>query len=62
MDARLKRLEEDSKEFRTILRDIQKDVSEIKGRVSAMPTTWQLIGLTLGILGAAFAIVRLALR
>jgi len=37
------------------------DVSEIKGRVSQMPTVWQLLGLVIAIFGLAFALVRFGL-
>lgn len=37
------------------------DVAGIKGRVDALPTTWQLITLVFGILGGAFLIVKFGL-
>ena len=37
-----------------------KDVAEIKGRVSAMPSSWQLIGLIIAVFGLAFAVVKFA--
>ncbi len=36
------------------------DVAEMKGRLSGMPTTWQLVGLVFAIFAAAFALLKLA--
>ena len=33
-------------------------IARIEGRINAMPTTWQLVGLILAVLGASFAIIR----
>ncbi len=41
-----------------VLAKINGDIAEIKGRVSAMPTTWQLIGLVIGVFAAALAFVK----
>lgn len=38
-----------------------KDVAEVKGRISAMPSTWQLLGMILAIMGATFAAIRFGL-
>ncbi len=42
-----------------------KDVAEIKGRLAQMPTTFQLIGLTFGmifaVMGSSFAVLRFGL-
>ncbi len=68
MDARLKlleyRAEQADKMFARIdgkLDGMAKDLSEVKGRISAMPTTWQLLGMILAIMGASFAIIRFGL-
>jgi hypothetical protein len=37
------------------------DIAELKGRVSQLPTMWQLSGLIIAIFGLAFALVRFAL-
>lgn len=37
------------------------EVAEIKGRVSQLPTVWQLVGLVIGIFGAALALLRFGL-
>lgn len=61
MEARVKKLEDDFKDIKGDLKSLLKDVAEIKGRVSAMPTTWQLIGMVLAIMGATFAFIRFGL-
>lgn len=38
-----------------------KDVAEMKGRLSAMPTTWQMVALVFAILGGGWAIIRFGL-
>ena len=37
------------------------DVAELKGRVTQLPTTWQLLGLIFAMFGMAFALVRFGL-
>lgn len=61
MEARLRRLEDDFREIRGDLKSLVKDTAEIKGRINAMPTTWQLLGMILAIMGASFAIIRFGL-
>lgn len=68
MDARIKvleyRAEQADKVFARIdskLDGLVKDLSEVKGRINAMPTTWQLLGMILAIMGASFAIIRFGL-
>lgn len=68
MDARIKvleyRAEQADKLFARIdskLDALAKDVSEVKGRINAMPTTWQLLGMILAVMGASFAIIRFGL-
>ncbi|WP_412033042.1 hypothetical protein ACLIR7_03665 [Nitratireductor aquimarinus] len=53
MDARIKRLEDDFREIKGDLKTLVKDVAEIKGKVSALPTTLQLIGFVLAVLAIA---------
>lgn len=55
MEARVKRLEEDSKEMRGDLKVIRNDLSEIKGKLSAMPSTWQIVGICAGLIGIVIA-------
>ena len=64
MDARVERLEADIRDVKAILgrlepaigrmddrlRGLQTDVAELKGRVSQLPTTVQLIGFVLAVL------------
>ncbi|MEI6559123.1 MAG: hypothetical protein WCO00_12025 [Rhodospirillaceae bacterium] len=44
------------------LRDMPtaKEFGELKGRVSQLPTLWQLAGLIFAIFGAAFVLIRFA--
>lgn len=58
MEARVAKLEKSFDKIDGKLDSLIKEVAEMKGRVSAMPTTWQLIGLVLGIMAATLAIVR----
>lgn len=58
MEARVTALEKRFDKFEAKLDTLIKDVAEMKGRVSAMPTTWQLIGMVLAIMGASFAMIR----
>lgn len=53
MEARVKRLEDESKEIRADLKKLLVDVAEIKGRVASMPTTLQLVGFVLAIFVAS---------
>ena len=61
MEARVTSLEKRFDRFEAKLDALIKDVSEVKRRVSAMPSTWQLIGIVLAVLGASFAIIRFGL-
>lgn len=61
MEARVKRLEEDGKELRQDLKTIMRDLSEIKGRVNAMPTTWQMVGFIVALCVAFFTYIRFGL-
>jgi hypothetical protein len=62
METRIARLEEDSKEIRADLKALRVDAAEIKGRISQLPTIWQLISLVFGILGGAFVIAKFGLN
>lgn len=59
MEARVKRLEDDVKEVRSDTKAIRIDLAEIRGKLSNMPSTWQMIGLMVGLLGLAFVILKL---
>ncbi len=61
MEARVTSLERRFDRFEAKLDTLIRDVSEVRGRVSAMPSTWQLVGIVLAVLGAAFVIIRLGL-
>jgi hypothetical protein len=64
MEARVSVLENDVKDIKADLRRIMLDTAEIKGRVSQMPTSVQLLfmqaGLIVTLFGAAFALLKLA--
>ncbi|MGE0258811.1 MAG: hypothetical protein AB7T18_08655 [Alphaproteobacteria bacterium] len=64
MEARVSVLENDVKDIKADLRRIMVDIAEIKGRVSQMPTSVQLLfmqaGLIVTLFGAAFALLKLA--
>lgn len=62
MEARIPHLEEDSKENKADLKALRVDSAEIKGRISQLPTIWQMISLVFGILGGAFVIVKFGLN
>ena len=55
MEARVKRLEDDTKEMRADLKVIRSDLSEIKGKLSAMQSTWQIVGICAGLIGIVIA-------
>lgn len=69
MEARVARLETDVSELKADMKAVRLDIAEIKGRVSNMPTTWQLVGLVIGMMltvfalcfGLGFALLRLGL-
>ncbi|MEQ9634778.1 MAG: hypothetical protein RLW68_01705 [Devosia marina] len=61
MEARVKRLEDDGKELRQDLKTIMRDLAEIKGRVNAMPTTWQMVGFVVALCLAFFTYMRFGL-
>jgi hypothetical protein len=61
MEPRVKALEAGMARIEPKIDGLVKDVAEIKGRISAMPTTWQLLGMILAIMGASFAIIRFGL-
>lgn len=58
MEQRVASLEKRFDRFEAKVDALIKDVAEIKGRISAMPSTWQLVGLILAIMGASFTILR----
>lgn len=62
MEPRIARLENDMSEVKADLKKVALDVSEMKGRLSAMPTTWQLVGLIIAIMGLSFVIIRFGLQ
>jgi hypothetical protein len=59
METRVKRLEDDGKELRSDLKSILRDLSELKGRIYAMPTTWQMVGFVVALILAIYGFTRL---
>jgi hypothetical protein len=57
-DGRITRLEKAFDKIDAKLDGLVRDVAEVKGRVSAMPATWQLLGMIFAIMAATFAFVR----
>jgi hypothetical protein len=64
-DARVKALETRTSEIGVDVRAVIKDVAEIKGKMSRMPTTFQMqawfVGVSLGLVALVFPLAR-ALR
>lgn len=54
IEARLDRVEARMDQFAT-------DLAELKGRVSQLPTVWQLMGMIIAVFGLAFALIRFGL-
>ena len=65
LDARVKMLEARTSEISVDVKAVIKDVAEIKGKISQMPTTFQMqawfVGVSLGLVALVFAVAR-ALR
>lgn len=68
MEQRVAKLETDVGEIKEILKRLEPaltkltvDVAEVKGKVSQMPTMWQLAALIVGIFGLAFTLLRFGL-
>ena len=68
MEARVARLEEDMREIKADLKALRSDmaelkpvrleVAEIKGRLSQIPTSWQIFAMNFGLLAAAWGLAR----
>ena len=68
MEERVAKLEADVGEIKEVLKRLEPaitrltvDVAEIKGKVSQMPTVWQLGALIVAIFGLAFTLLRFGL-
>jgi len=55
MEARVKSLEEGVKDIKGDLKLLLRDVAEIKGKISNLPSTWQMIGVFGGLVGLLLA-------
>lgn len=55
MEARVKRLEDDAKDYRADLKAIRIDLGKIEGKISNMPSTWQVVGINAALLGLVIA-------
>lgn len=70
VEARLERVEVRLDRVEQILERVVVDLAELRGKVSQLPTTWQLVtwitglntGLALGIAGLVYAVARTAVR
>lgn len=51
-------LEGDIKEVKSDLKTLLRDSAEMKGRLSQLPTWWQMLTAVVAILAAAFAILK----
>ncbi|MPZ35568.1 MAG: hypothetical protein GEV13_32175 [Rhodospirillales bacterium] len=62
IEARVKALEARTSEIGVDVRAMIKDVAEIKGKISQMPTTFQMqawfVGVSLGLVALVFAVAR----
>lgn len=62
LDPRVKALEAKTSEIGIDVRAMIKDVAEIKGKISQMPTTFQMqawfVGVSLGLVALVFAVAR----
>ena len=70
LDSRIGKLEEGFNDLKIGLARIEAklehlakatDLAELKGRVSQLPTIWQLFGIIVAVFGFAFALIRLGL-
>jgi len=55
IETRIKRLEDQSKEVGGDLKAIRIDLAEMKGKLSAMPSTWQIITICAALIGIVIA-------
>lgn len=65
MEQRVAKLEADVGEIKDILKRLEPaltrltvDMAEVKGKVSQMPTVWQLAALIVAVFGLAFTLLR----
>ena len=61
MEARVSHLEKDMTELKADVKAIRLDMAEVKGKLSGMPNTWQIVGLVFAIMGGSYAIIRFGL-
>jgi outer membrane murein-binding lipoprotein Lpp len=62
MEARVARLENDMREIKADLKALRLDSAQIKGRISQLPSTKEMITLVIGVLGLAFLIVKFGMH
>lgn len=62
LNARVKALEARTSEIGIDVRTLIKDVAEIRGKISQMPTTFQMqawfVGVSMGLVALVFAVAR----
>jgi len=61
LDARVGILEKDISELKSDMKATRLDLPEIKGKLSGMPNTWQIVGLVFAIMAGSYAIIRFGL-
>lgn len=63
LTPRVASLEADVKELKSDVKSLVKDVAEIKGRLTSMPTLFQIqswfVGVAVGLVGLVFAVAKL---
>lgn len=61
MEARVADLEKRTGKIEEKIDKVLIDLAEIKGKLSGMPTTWQIVTLVFAIMAGSFAIIRFGL-
>jgi hypothetical protein len=62
LESRVKALEARTSEIGADVKALMKDVAEVKGKISQMPTTFQMqawfVGVSMGLVALVFAVAR----
>lgn len=58
LNVRVETLERDIGELKSDMKAVRLDLAEIKGKLSGMPNTWQIVGLVFAIMAGSYAIIR----
>ena len=72
MEARVARLEDDMREIKADLKAIRADLADLKpvrlelakieGRLSQIPTSWQIFAMNFGLIAAAWGLAKFGLH